>query len=248
MNFSSLAAIVLCAGKGTRMHSKQAKVLHPILGRPMAAYPIARAFEAGASNVVPVVGHQAEEVTHVLDAAYPGLSFALQPEQKGTGHAVACAEAALMDFEGAVLVLSGDVPLLTKATLDRLIAAYRAAPGPLALVSFRPKDATGYGRLVREGGKLKRIVEHKDATEAERNLDECNAGIYLADGPFLFGAVKKLSPKNEQGELYLTDIVTAAGDAVPERSCTSKSVPPARTRAPPIDANAATASSMEAGD
>lgn len=213
MNFTELAAVVLCAGKGTRMKSDRAKVLHPILGRPMAWYPISRAMEIGASNVVPVVGHQAEEVTHVLDALYPGLSFALQAEQKGTGHAVACAEAALMDFPGAVLVLSGDVPLLTKATLEKLIAAYRAAPGPLALVGFRPADPTGYGRLVREGGTLRRIVEHKDATQAERKLPECNAGIYLADAAFLFGAVKKLSPKNAQGELYLTDIVTAAGDA-----------------------------------
>src|SRR5690349_13863422 len=110
MNFSSLAAVVLCAGKGTRMNSARAKVLHPLLGKPMCWYPISRAFELGASNVVAVVGHQSEEVKQVLSRAFPtqGLSFALQSEQNGTGHAVACAEPALKEFRGAVLILSGD--------------------------------------------------------------------------------------------------------------------------------------------
>ena len=214
MNFSSLAAVVLCAGKGTRMNSSRAKVLHPLLGRPMAWYPISRAFEAGASNVVAVVGHQSDEVKRVLEEAFvgKGLSFALQAEQNGTGHAVACAHGALSEFRGAVLILSGDVPLLTSDTLMLLISAYRDGAGPLALLSFRPGDPTGYGRLVREGGKLKRIVEQKDATPAQREIDEVNAGIYLADAQFLFGALETLTPKNAQGELYLTDIIAQAGD------------------------------------
>ncbi len=212
MNFSSLAAVVLCAGKGTRMRSSRAKVLHPLLGKPMCWYPISRAFEVGASNVVVVVGHQSDEVKQVLSQAFPlrGLSFALQAEQNGTGHAVACAKAGLKEFRGAVLILSGDVPLITAQTLTRLADAYRASPGPLALLSFRPTDPTGYGRLVREEGTLKSIVEHKDASQSQRNIGEVNAGIYLADAEFLFDAVQTLTPKNAQGELYLTDIVTLA--------------------------------------
>ncbi len=215
MNFSSLAALVLCAGKGTRMKSeKRAKVLHPLLGRPMGWYPIARALEVGASNVVVVVGHQSEEVKQVLAQAFSThcLSFALQDEQNGTGHAVACADEALKEFRGAVLILCGDVPLITAQTLKPLIEAYCSTPGPLALLSFRPADPTGYGRIVREGGHAKKIVEHKDATPAEREITEVNAGIYLADAQFLFKAVKTLSPKNAQGELYLTDIVALAKD------------------------------------
>jgi bifunctional UDP-N-acetylglucosamine pyrophosphorylase / glucosamine-1-phosphate N-acetyltransferase len=221
MNFSSLSAVVLCAGKGTRMNSTRAKVLHPLLGKPLAWYPISRAFELGASNVVAVVGHQSDEVMQVFSQAFASqpLSFALQAEQNGTGHAVLCAMPALKEFRGAVLILSGDVPLITHETLTHLLDVYRASPGPLALLSFRPADPTGYGRLDRENGKVQRIVEHKDATEAERKIGEVNAGIYLADAEFLFGAVQKLSPKNAQGELYLTDIVAQAGDvAVVEAS------------------------------
>ena len=214
MNFSSLAAVVLCAGKGTRMSSARAKVLHPLLGKPMGGYPISRALEVGASNVVVVVGHQSDEVKQVLRQVFPTqpLSFALQAPQHGTGHAVGCAEAALAEFRGAVLILSGDVPLLTRQTLQLLIEAYRASSGPLALLSFRPGDPTGYGRIVREGGRAKKIVEHRDASQAERKIDEVNAGVYLADAEFLFKAVKTLSPRNAQGELYLTDIVAQASE------------------------------------
>ncbi len=216
MNFSALAAIVLCAGKGTRMKSDaRAKVLHPLLGRPMAWYPITRAFELDAANVVAVIGHHSDEVKRVLAEAFAdrSLSFALQVVQNGTGHAVACAREALKEFRGAVLILSGDVPLITRATLQRLVDAYRAGPGPLALVSFRPADPTGYGRLVREQGALAKIVEHKDATPQQRKLDEVNAGIYLADAQFLFEALETLTPANAQGELYLTDIVARAAKA-----------------------------------
>jgi bifunctional UDP-N-acetylglucosamine pyrophosphorylase/glucosamine-1-phosphate N-acetyltransferase len=217
MNFSSLAAVVLCAGKGTRMNSSRAKVLHPLLGRPMCWYPVSRAFEVGASNVVPIVGHQSDEVKRVLSEAFSGrpLSFALQAEQKGTGHAVGCAQSALENFRGAVLILSGDVPLITSATLQRLMEATAASVGPLGLVSARPPDPSGYGRLVRERGEVQRIVEHKDASPAELDLGEVNAGIYLADAQFLFAALKTLTPSNAQGELYLTDIVAQAAKLGP---------------------------------
>jgi bifunctional UDP-N-acetylglucosamine pyrophosphorylase / glucosamine-1-phosphate N-acetyltransferase len=212
MGNSPLAAIVLCAGMGERMKSARAKVLQPLLGRNLCDWPIAAAFEAGATNVVAVVGHQADSVRAGIERSFAGqpVRFGLQSQQKGTGDAVASAKDALAGFDGPVLVLYGDVPLLTAQTLKALLAAYDPANGPLALVSARPADPFGYGRLVREGGNLKRVVEEKDASPVEREISEVNAGIYLADAKFLFEAVGKLSPRNAKGELYLTDIVSQA--------------------------------------
>ena len=209
----SLAAVVLCAGKGTRMKSDRAKVLHPILGRPMAWYPITTAFELGASQVVAVVGHQADEVKKALTGAFPqGVpQFALQAQQRGTGDAVAAARGSLTGFSGAILILYGDVPLLTVDTLKRLIAAYDPAQGPLAMISCKLNDPTGYGRVLRGvGHRVEGIVEHKDATPEQRLITEVNAGIYVVDAKFLWGALERLTPQNAQGELYLTDIVSQA--------------------------------------
>jgi bifunctional UDP-N-acetylglucosamine pyrophosphorylase/glucosamine-1-phosphate N-acetyltransferase len=207
-----LAAVVLCAGKGTRMKSETAKVLQPLLGRPMAWYPMRLAFELEAKSVVAVVGHQADAVKASLSGAFPGqpLTFALQVEQRGTGDAVACARTALQGFRGAVLILYGDVPLLQASTLKMLVDGFRAAKGPLALVSCRPVSPKGYGRVVRQGGEVVGIVEEKDATQEQKDIREINAGIYVADSAFLWEALGSLEPKNAQGELYLTDIVAAA--------------------------------------
>ena len=208
----SLAAVVLCAGKGTRMKSELPKVLHPILGRPLCWFPLERAFEVGASRVVAVVGHQGDAVRASLAAAFEGrpLTFATQASQRGTGDAVASAKAALAGFRGAVLILCGDVPLITADTVRRLLETYRAGKGPLALITCHVSDATGYGRIVRRAGKIESIVEHKDATAQERAILEVNAGMYVADAAFLVSALDKLSPRNAQGELYLTDIVAQA--------------------------------------
>lgn len=209
----SLAAVVLCAGKGSRMKSDRAKVLHPILGRPLAWYPISSAYELGAQQVVAVVGHQADEVKNALASGFPGqaLEFAVQAQQRGTGDAVNAARGALTGFSGAVLVLYGDVPLLTVETLKRLIAAYDPSKGPLAMISCRLADPTGYGRVLRGAGhKVEGIVEHKDATAEQKLIAEVNAGIYVVDSKFLWGALEKLTPQNAQGELYLTDIVSQA--------------------------------------
>ncbi|MBX7116669.1 MAG: bifunctional UDP-N-acetylglucosamine diphosphorylase/glucosamine-1-phosphate N-acetyltransferase GlmU [Myxococcaceae bacterium] len=209
---SQLACVVLCAGKGTRMKSDLPKVLHPLLGKPLCAYSIERAFELGASPVVAVVGHGAERVTQTLQKAFAGkpLSFALQANQRGTGDAVAQAKNALQGFDGPVLILYGDVPLLTRATLEKLLEAYRAEKGALALLSIEMDHPHGYGRLVRRDGALQEIVEQKDATVEQQAIREVNAGIYVADAKFLFEAVSQLKPQNAQGELYLTDIVKAA--------------------------------------
>ncbi|HSP79957.1 MAG TPA: bifunctional UDP-N-acetylglucosamine diphosphorylase/glucosamine-1-phosphate N-acetyltransferase GlmU [Myxococcaceae bacterium] len=207
-----LAAVVLCAGKGTRMKSENAKVLHPILGKPLCAYPLMRALALGASPVVPVVGHQAEEVERVLRAHFPQepLRFALQKEQRGTADAVRAAEEALKDFQGRVLILYGDVPLVRRETLEALVAAHEQAGGVLSLVSTRPADPTGYGRILRAEGGVVRIVEHKDATEAQREVRECNAGIYVVESSFLWKALANIRSANAQGEFYLTDLVELA--------------------------------------
>ena len=209
----SLAAVVLCAGKGTRMKSERAKVLHPILGRPLAWYPISTASELGASLVVAVIGHQADDVKKALARGFPEqpLQFAVQAQQRGTGDAVNAARGALTAFSGAVLILYGDVPLLTVDTLKRLLAAYDPSKGPLAMISCRLTDPTGYGRVLRgPGHRVEGIVEHKDATQEQRLITEVNAGIYVADSKFLWGALERLTPQNAQGELYLTDIVSQA--------------------------------------
>ncbi|NRD56276.1 bifunctional UDP-N-acetylglucosamine diphosphorylase/glucosamine-1-phosphate N-acetyltransferase GlmU [Corallococcus exiguus] len=214
---TALAAVVLCAGKGTRMKSEKAKVLHPILGRPLCAYPLKRALELGATHVVPVVGHQAAEVEKSIRSHFPDapLRFALQKEQKGTADAVKAAQDALKGHDGRVLILYGDVPLLRKETLQSLLAAHDAAGGVLALVSTTLEDPTGYGRVIREGGKVARIVEHKDCTPEQRAVKECNAGIYSVDAAFLWKALAEIKPVNAQGEYYLTDLVEMAAKLGP---------------------------------
>ncbi len=203
------AAIILCAGKGTRMKSDKAKVLHSLLGRPLCWYPHSRAFELGASPVISVVGYQGEAVTAALKEAFSDqpLGFATQTEQKGTAHAVRSAEAALAGFEGPVLILYGDVPLLRTETLKRLIAAYDPKRAPLAMITAFPKDAQGYGRVVRKDGVVTRIVEHRDASVEELKIAECNAGIYVIDAKFLWRSLAEVKPANAQGEFYLTDVV-----------------------------------------
>ena len=217
---SPLAAVVLCAGKGTRMKSEKAKVLHPILGKPLCAYPLKRALELGASPLVPVVGHQAADVEKAIRAQFSQatLRFALQKEQRGTADAVRSAEEALKDFSGRVLILYGDVPLLRRETLEALVTAHEANKGPLSLVATVLEDPTGYGRVIREGGRVSRIVEHKDCTAEQRKVRECNAGIYLVESSFLWKALAEIRPQNAQGEYYLTDLVEMAAKLGPVAS------------------------------
>ncbi len=204
--------MVLCAGKGTRMKSEQAKVLHPLLGRPLCAWPIAAAAEAGARPVVVVLGHQADDVRAAIKTQFASLEprFAVQTQPLGTADAVRAAAAELRDASGSVLLLYGDTPLLTAATLRRLLDAQGSGRGPLALVSCRAVDPYGYGRLVREGGRVVRVVEERDASDAERRIVEVNAGVYAVDADFLWKALASLKPSNAQGEYYLTDVVALA--------------------------------------
>jgi bifunctional UDP-N-acetylglucosamine pyrophosphorylase / glucosamine-1-phosphate N-acetyltransferase len=207
-----LAAVVLCAGKGTRMKSETAKVLHPVLGQPLAAWSIGRAFGLGCDPVVAVVGYQGEQVRTTLEARFPGrsLRFATQADQRGTAHAVRSALDALEGVSGGVLVLYGDTPLLREATLFELIDVFRSGSGPLALVSTVAPDPDGYGRVLRVSGDITGIVEEKDCTADQRSIREVNAGVYVIDAAFLRESLAQLRPANAQGEYYLTDLVALA--------------------------------------
>ena len=193
------------------MRSTLVKVLHPVAGRPMIHYPVESALEIGANPVVAVLGHQREQVQAYLGAAFPGapLRFALQAEQLGTAHAVLCAREELIDFDGDVFILSGDVPTLPTALIERLDQI--TGPATLGVVGMRLADPAMYGRLVCDAeGQLERIVEARDCTPEQLALSAVNAGIYRVDARFLFATLAGLGRSNAQGEYYLTDVVAAA--------------------------------------
>ena len=211
-----LACLILAAGKGTRMNSARNKVLHSLLGVPMAAYTVERARAVGAATIVTVLGHQQEEVTRVLEGRFgPGvITVVEQKEQKGTGHAVRLGLRPLAAFNGLVVILYGDVPLLRTETLMALVEAADRS-GSLAMLTSVVRDPTGYGRVVRDDtGVIRDVVEHKDATHAQHRIAEVNAGIYAAPVEFLRKATAKLSPHNAQGEYYLTEIVARAAESI----------------------------------
>ncbi|MGB0590276.1 MAG: bifunctional UDP-N-acetylglucosamine diphosphorylase/glucosamine-1-phosphate N-acetyltransferase GlmU [Myxococcota bacterium] len=207
---SSLAAVVLAAGQGTRMRSSMAKVLHPVLGRPMLAHVLDAARSAGADRLAVVVGHQAEAVRSNLSSLFGGVDLhtPLQAEQLGTGHAVQCAASATEGFD-ELLILCGDTPNLNAATLHTLRVAHASSGADVTVVTFEVPDPTGYGRMIRgQDGALTEIVEHRDATEDQRAICEVNAGVYLGDRDLIVAALSKVGTANAQGEVYLTDIVS----------------------------------------
>ncbi|BCS98555.1 hypothetical protein DSLASN_41870 [Desulfoluna limicola] len=204
------AVIVLAAGKGTRMKSDKAKVLHEVHGRPMVDYVMASASEIAGSDVVVIVGHQAEAVKAAVAGQRKAL-FALQEEQLGTGHAVMCARDAIGPSTRQVVILCGDVPLVRAETLRRLVVEHEAAGRAVSVLAVSLEDPTGYGRMVTgEDGALRCIVEEKDASAEQRAIQEVNSGIYCVDADFLFSALDKVKSDNAQGEYYLTDIVEIA--------------------------------------
>lgn len=208
MSQGKLAVVILAAGMGTRMKSKLPKVMHPVAGRPMINHLLATVAELEPERVVVVIGPGMDQVA-ACAAPHPTV---VQESRLGTGHAVACARDALAGFDGDVLVLYGDTPLITADTLRRMLRQRRATPGPAVVVlGFRPEDSGEYGRLVvGERGSLELIIEHRDATPAQRGLPLCNSGVMCIDGARLFGLIDRLGNDNAKGEFYLTDIVALA--------------------------------------
>lgn len=209
MTDDRLAIVILAAGAGTRMKSAVPKVLHQLAGIPMLSHVLATARELDAACVITVVRHERDQVANVVGEDLPQGIIVDQDEVPGTGRAVEQALDALPDgFDGDVLVLNGDVPLLDAATLAALIGAHRDGKTAATLLSTVLDDATGYGRIIRDDdGRLDRIVEQKDATAAELAVDEINAGVYLFGVSALRDQLANLSVDNAQGEKYLTDIV-----------------------------------------
>jgi bifunctional UDP-N-acetylglucosamine pyrophosphorylase/glucosamine-1-phosphate N-acetyltransferase len=203
---SDVHVVILAAGKGTRMNSARAKVLHRVAGRPMIDYvlPVARALSP--RSTVVVVGHQADGVKQEL-ARHPSLAFVVQEPQLGTGHALLVTEPALRGAAGTLVLLSGDVPLLSSKTLQELVERHESARAAATVVTAVVEEPTGYGRIVRSGEHIARIVEQKDATSAEREIREINSGIYAFAIGGLFDAVRSIAAENAQREYYLPDLV-----------------------------------------
>ncbi len=202
---NKLACIILAAGEGTRMKSRYAKVAHLLAGKPIIRYVIEAAKGLEPERIAVVVGHDAERVKAV---AGDGVDFVEQGEQLGTGHAVMQAQALFAGYDGDLLILSGDVPLITVETLRKLCEAHGKSSAACSLLTAVIKDPSGYGRIIRRAnGKLLKIVEEEDASLFEKAVEEINAGIYLFDACQLFQAIGKLSPENRQQEFYLTDVV-----------------------------------------
>lgn len=197
-------ALVLAAGQGTRMKSNDSKVLHKVLGKSLVEYPILAARHVGVEDICLIVGHKAEDVEAALGNQ---VSYALQKEQLGTGHAVMQALDFIEDAD-EVMILCGDTPLITAQTLKTMLDFHREKQNAITVLSTIMEDPTGYGRIVRDtNGNLLKIVEQKDATEEERQIKEINGGIYTFDGKLLQYALTKLNNNNVQGEYYLTDTI-----------------------------------------
>ncbi|MGW9632281.1 bifunctional UDP-N-acetylglucosamine diphosphorylase/glucosamine-1-phosphate N-acetyltransferase GlmU [Agromyces sp. NPDC055520] len=215
MTDQNLAIIVLAAGQGTRMKSALPKLLHPLAGAPIVAHVLATARALDAVHIVAVVRHERDLVAAVVERELPGAIIVDQDEIPGTGRAVEQALAALpADFDGEVLVLNGDVPLLNADTLAAFLGQHRADAAEASVLSAVYDDPTGYGRVVRDAaGLFDRIVEQKDASAEERAIDEINAGIYAFGAAALRDQLANLTTDNAQGEKYLTDVIGLLRDA-----------------------------------
>jgi bifunctional UDP-N-acetylglucosamine pyrophosphorylase/glucosamine-1-phosphate N-acetyltransferase len=202
-----VAAIILAAGKGTRMKSDRHKVLHPIAGRPMIEHLLESVEALGAARTVIVVGDRREQIEAAL--AGRGVDFAVQEPQLGTGHAVLQAKDALAGFEGDVLLLSGDVPFVRPRTMRAMLDALHGMAAPAAVVlGFRPPDAGAYGRVVSgPDGRVAKIVEHREASDEERAIGLCNSNLFAVRSEDLWTLLEQVRSDNSQQEYYLTDIV-----------------------------------------
>ncbi len=199
------AAIILAAGKSTRMVTDLPKVLHEVCGRPMLAYVIDACRSAGIERIACVVGYRKEQVIEAFAGEGP-IAWVSQDEQKGTGHAATCCRDVLADFDGNVLVIAGDMPLVRSETIALLIETHTKQKSAVTLATALLDDPTGYGRIVRDAyGNLQGIVEELDCTEEQRKIREINPSYYCFDKKLLFEALEEIRPDNVKGEYYITD-------------------------------------------
>lgn len=205
-----VAIVILAAGQGTRMKSDLHKVLHPIAGRPMLLHLLASAAEISPAHIVVIAGALREQIEAVVEPL--GVQVVVQAEQLGTGHAVLQAQEALADFDGDVLILYGDVPLVRAGTMERMLKRLRDKDAPPAVVlGFRPADPAAYGRIVSEDNRtIAKMVEFKDATAAERRVNLCNSGLMAVKSSDLFTLLAQVGNDNAAAEYYLPDIVMHA--------------------------------------
>lgn len=201
-------SVILAAGKGTRMKSDKPKVVHQVMGKPMVYYSIEAARSAGADKVCVIVGYKADEVKKAVEEleAEVSISYAVQEQQLGTGHAVKCAS----DFigtDGDVIILCGDTPLVTGETLRKALDFHKKNENGVTVISALLDDPFGYGRIIRNGDSLEKIVEEKDATDVEKAVKEVNSGMYIFNCDALQAALTQISNDNAQGEYYLPDAI-----------------------------------------
>lgn len=208
----NISAVILAAGKGTRMKSDKPKVLHEIFGKTLVGYVLDA---VNKTNLVDksfvIVGHKAEDVTEFVEKNYENASTVLQSPQLGTGHAVSMVCPQLEDFDGEVLILCGDTPLITEDTIQKLVEFHKSKNSDLTVMSAIFENPTNYGRIVRVGEQLAGIVEEKDATAEQKAIKEVNAGVYLLNWQKIKPAFSQLTSNNAQGEYYLTDIISWGG-------------------------------------
>lgn len=216
------AAIILAAGKGTRMNSDLPKVAHEAAGRPLITYVLDAARTAGAGRLIVVVGFRHEIVREML-ADYPNVEFVLQEEQLGTGHAVMMARRQLTEMPSSVFVLNGDMPLIQASSLESLKASRETHAASCVVGTAITSNNKGLGRIVRdEAGEFLRIVEERDANDAEKAITEINTGCFVFNAPDLLAALDEIRPENEQAEYYLTDcaaILRSQGKVVRAEPC-----------------------------
>lgn len=206
MQQQDLAVVILAAGKGTRMASPLAKVLLPVAGHPLLHYVLDFSSRLNPARIIVVVGYQGDKVRETF--ADRGVEFVVQNEQLGTGHAAQQSRFQLADFEGLVLVLCGDMPLIRPETLLKLIEAHKNSVVKCSVLTLKNNGCHDFGRIIRdEKGSILKIVEFKDASEAEKNVDEFNSGVYCFDNRLFFKALSNISPDNVQKEYYLTDTI-----------------------------------------
>jgi len=201
-----IGVILLAAGQGVRMKSRLPKVLHPLAGKPLFLHTLGTALRLEPSAIAAIIGHGAEAVRRACSDG--NVNWVIQDKQLGTGHAVLCAKEGFRDFQGDVVILSGDVPLIREQTLNMMINIHRERKASLTLMTASLDVPTGYGRILRDTrGKIAGVVEERDATGAQKRIREVNAGVYVASPQFLFSALEQVKNHNQQGEYYLPDVV-----------------------------------------